>query len=99
MAIIVECKNYTEPLKENQTIISSKYLDRKKLTRLGLMVTRRGLHQGGIKAQENQWIRDDKMIICLRDEDLIKMLELKENNDEPWKVIDNLIRQFLSSLS
>ena len=99
MAIIVECKNYTEPLKENQTIISSKYLDRKKLTRLSLMVTRKGLHQGGIKAQENQWIRDDKMIICLRDEDLIKMLELKENNDEPWKVIDNLIRQFLSSLS
>ena len=37
------------------------------------------------------------MILNLIDEDLMKMLELKENGDEPWKVIDLLMKQFHNS--
>jgi hypothetical protein len=34
----------------------------------------------------------------LNDQDLIKMLELKEKEDEAWKVIDKGIVDFLKSL-
>ena len=39
------------------------------------------------------------MLLCLSDEDLTMMLQLKNDHDEPWKVIDNTIRKFLMSLS
>ncbi len=99
LALIIECKNYQQELKENELRITSKYLGKKKLTKLGVIVTRKGLHANAIRAQENIWKDEDKMILCMNDEQLKKMIELKENEEEPWKVIDSLIRDFLSSLS
>jgi hypothetical protein len=97
-AVIVDCKNYSHELKENEIVIASKYLGKKKLTKLGLLVTRAGLSEGGKKGQKERWEQEDKLLICLNDQDLIKMLELKEKEDEPWKVIDKGIVDFLKSL-
>jgi hypothetical protein len=99
LALIIECKNYASPVKENQLRISSKYVGEGKLTTLGILVTRKGLHRNGIKAQENIWKDDKKMILCMSDAHIKKMLQLKNEGDEPWKVIDSLIRDFLLSLS
>ena len=99
LALVIECKNYKDPIKENELRISSKYVGENKLSRLGLIVTRKGLHINGFRAQENIWKDDKKMILCLNDEHVEKMLQLKDEKDEPWKVIDSLIRDFLSSLS
>jgi len=98
-ALVVECKNYKEPLKENQLRISSKYVGVSKLSTLGLILSRKGLQKSGVTAQENVWKEDKKMILCMNDEQLQKMLELKHEGDEPWKVIDRLIRDFLLSIS
>jgi hypothetical protein len=98
-AIIVECKNYTDTLSENELIISSKYYGKKKLTNLGLILTRKGLSNNGLKTQEKLWDKEDKMLLVLTDEDLMKMLELKDKGDEPWMIIDLHERQFLSSLT
>lgn len=49
------------------------------------------------KTQEDLWKEQGKILLSLNDKDLEKMLELKENHDEPWKVIDNIIREFLLS--
>lgn len=59
---------------------------------------RAGLSEGGKKGQKERWEQGDKLLICLNDQDLIKMLELKEKEDEPWKVIDKGIVDFLKSL-
>jgi hypothetical protein len=99
MAIVVECKNYTEQLKENDMIVTSKYLDPDGLTSLGLILSRKGLHEHGRKGQEKAWRSNKKMILSLNDDDLLKMLELKANSDEPSKVIDRALRGFRSSLS
>jgi hypothetical protein len=50
-AFIVECKNYSELLSENEFIISSKYLDPKGLTNLGFVITRKGLSNNAKEAQ------------------------------------------------
>lgn len=98
-ALIIDCKNHREELDENEMIITSKYLGKKKLTTLGLIITRKGINESGKKGQREQWnSTEDKMMICLTDNDLLKMLELKENDDEPWKVIDKAITDFLASL-
>lgn len=99
LALIFECKNYVKPIRENQLQISSKYVGEHKLAKLGILVTRKGLHENGVKAQENIWKEHKKMILCMSDEHLQKMLELKHEGDEPSKVIDSLIRDFLVSLS
>jgi len=98
-AIIVECKNYTDTLSENELIISSKYYGKKKLTNLGLVLTRNGLSNNGLKAQEKLWDKEDKMLLVLTDEDLKKMLELKDKGDKPWMIVDFHEREFLSSLT
>jgi hypothetical protein len=95
LAIVVECKNYAEPLKENQVVITSKYLGKKKLTTLGIMLTRKGLGKSAQQTQIDEWKDNDKMVVCLNDEDLIKMLELREKGQESSKVIDNAIRRLL----
>ena len=99
LALIFECKNYEDYVRQNELVISSKYVGNRKLTEMGLMVTRKGLHENAQKTQENLWKEQGKMLLCLNDNDLEKMVELKEKNDEPWKVIDNKIREFLVSLS
>ena len=98
IAIVVECKNYANFLTENQMIITSKYLGKKKLTLLGLVLTRRGLGESAQYAQIDKWKEDEKMMVCLVDEDLAKMLDLREKNEEPWKVIDKAIRNFLEGV-
>jgi hypothetical protein len=98
-ALVIECKNYANPIDENQLLISSKYVGKDKLSRLGLVVTRKGLSNNGIKSQENIWKSDGKMLLCMDDEDIAKMLELKNHRDEPWKVIDKKMRNFMTSLS
>ena len=42
LALIFECKNYVSLLRENNLIISQKYVGKRKLTRLGIIITRRG---------------------------------------------------------
>lgn len=99
IALVIECKNYEDLIDENQLLISSKYVGRQKLSKLGLVVTRKGLSNNGIKSQENLWKSDEKMLLCINDEDITKMLELKNEKDEPWKVIDKKMRDFMTSLS
>jgi len=97
--LIFECKNYGSYLKENQLIISSKYLGPEKLSTLGIIITRKGLHNNAQKAQENIWKKHKLMLLCFNDSDLENMLKLKENDEEISKIIDNSIRKFLSSIS
>ena len=84
LEFIIECKNYQQELTENELRITSIYLGKKKLTKLGVIVTRKGLHANSIREQENIWKDEDKMILCMNDEQLKKMVELKENEEEPW---------------
>ena len=98
LGIIIDCKNYKDPLKENEVLITSKYFGKEKLTTLGLIISRKGLSPTGLKAQQDLWKDQGKMLLCLDDSDMAKMLELKDMDDEPWKIIDLKEREFRSSL-
>jgi hypothetical protein len=96
--VIVECKNYAEPLQANQVTITSKYLGAKRMGLFGIIVCRKGFAESARKEQERLWMEEEKMIICLEDNDLLKMLELRETGEDPTKVIDSEIRLLRSSI-
>jgi len=97
MGIIIDCKNHVDPFDGNEVRIVSKYLGKKKLTTFGIIASRKGLSKNGKKVQRDLWIESNQLIVCLTEEDLVKMLELKEEDDEPWKVIDKLMKDFHNS--
>ena len=101
LALIVDCKNYGNELPANQVVITSKYFGSKRLGTFGIIITPVGFSSGAKAEQKRLWLEenDGKMILCLNGEDLIKMLELKENKEDPRKVIDGALRSFRQSLA
>ena len=98
LAIIVECKNYRNEIPANDVVISSKYFGKKKLSLFGIILTRKGLDGGARKQQRSLWQNEDKMIICLNDADLEKMVLLQDSGEDPSVVIDKAIRDLRASL-
>lgn len=98
LSIIVDTKNYCDELPPNQMVIASKYFGKKRLGMFGIIVTRKGLSEGARTEQRRFWMEEDKLILCLTDEDLLKMIRLKEDDDDPAKVIDDHYRKFRTSL-
>lgn len=97
-ALVVECKNYCSPVEGNQIVISSKYLGKNRLGRFGIVCCRVFPASSAIKEVKRLWVEDNKLVLCLTDDHLIKMIELKGKNKTPEIVIDNAIHEFLRSL-
>lgn len=98
MAVIVDAKNYSEALPANQVVIASKYFRKKGISSFGIVISRCQISEGAKAEQKKLWVEDDKMILCLSDDDLLKMLELKEKGDDPAKVLDDALRKFRLSI-
>lgn len=96
--VIVDCKNFSGDVEGNDVVIVSKYFGEGLYTRFGMVVTRHGISQSGKTQERRTWLVDKKLIVCLTDSDLVKMLELKEARDDPAKVIDQAYRDFKLSL-
>jgi len=97
IAVIIDCKNYTDFLNQNTFVITSKYISGpRRLTKFGMILTRKGMNESAKIQQKRVW--GDVYLICLNDEDLIKMIKLKESGKEPSIIIDNKIREVLVSL-
>jgi hypothetical protein len=98
VALIVECKNYSQELQADELTITSKYLDDTRLGLFGIIVSRKGYSESARDEQKRLWINDNKMILSLTDEDLVKMLRLKQAREDPAKVIDNAHRLFREAI-
>lgn len=96
--IVVDCKNYTKPIKKNQITSVANYLTRKGCGLFAIICTRDEIHASATNALKNQWIHDDKMIVCLTDQDLIQMLNDKERGADPTIRIQTRIFDFRREL-
>jgi len=98
LALVVECKNYSSRIKGNQIVISSKYLGKNRLGRFSIVFSRLGPAESATKEMKRLWTEDDKLVLCLMDDHLIKMLELKERKKKPEIVIDKAMHEFFRVL-
>jgi len=98
IAMIVDCKNYSEPLGPEEVTLTAKYLEERRLGLFAVIACRKGFSQSARREQERLWTVERKMILPLTDDDLVRMLRLKEAGDDPSKVIDHAIRAFRQAL-
>ena len=61
-------------------------------------ITREGLDANAKIAQRGVLREDGKLIICLSDEDIIKMIRMKDKGDEPCDYLSDYLDNLLVDL-
>lgn len=86
--IVVDFKNYEQPLTQNEVYLPTKYLNM--ITgNVAIVISRKGLDESATKLQKRLLSVDSKLIISLNDNDLIDMLRDKSIGEEITYVLDN----------
>lgn len=92
--IVVDAKNYQNPVKKDEVLQISHYLTRHGTGLFGLIACRGGVSPAARTVRRDQWILHDKLIIFLDDSDLRQMLENRESGSSPETVIRQKIEDF-----
>jgi len=88
IGLLVECKDYTDQIEGNDIVVTSKYLHEKRIGNFGIVACRETPSESAIHEAKRLWREDEKFIVVLTDDDLITMIRLKENGDEPEKIVE-----------
>jgi hypothetical protein len=96
---VAEFKNYVEPIGQRQVESIAQYLWHKAFRSFGLLVSRNGHDSSAKAARRRAWIEQDRLIVLLRDEDLVDMTQLWEEGQEPFQIIDAQLEEFFRRLS
>lgn len=97
--VVFEFKNYSEEVKQTQVYTTEKYLFQKALRNVCFLISRKGLSKNGITATKGILRESGKLILNICDNDLCKLLQLKESGDEPSDFLFELVDDMLLKLS
>jgi hypothetical protein len=96
--VVFEFKNYCKPITQNQILTTEKYLHERALRRVAFILTRKGEDSNAKKVRQGA-IRDaGKLMLVLTDEDLCKMLLMRDFGDDASDHLFDLADEFLISL-
>ena len=96
---VAEYKNYTKPIGPKQVESIQQYLWVPAKRQFGLLVSRELPAPQAVVQRRRAWLEQQKMIAFLTAADLISMLEMRENGEEPFEVIDAQLEEFFRTLS
>ena len=96
---VAEYKNYTKPIGPKEVESIQQYLWIPAKRQFGLLVSRELPAPQAIVQRRRAWLEQQKMIVFLTAIDLIGMLEMRENGEEPFDVIDAQLEEFFRTLS
>lgn len=77
--LLVECKNYKDEVKHPEILQMCDYLDRPSLAKIAFLVTRKGMTPNASDTIKEKYLIHGKLILCLTDQDLIDLLNDKNN--------------------
>ena len=86
--IIVDFKNYHNPLNTDEFHNISKYFN-KIIGNFAIVFSRDGLSDSAQKYQL-QMLEEGRLIICLSDKDIIDMIRLKSRGQNPLDSLENI---------
>ena len=89
-----EYKNYREPISQNLIYITEKYL-----FPVAFIISRKGFDLNAQKAALGCLRESGKLIISIDEEDLIKMVSLKEKGEEPSDYLLDKVEDLLMLVS
>jgi len=93
--ILFEFKNYSEGIEQTQIYTTEKYLFKTALRNVSFIISRKGESKNAKKAMDGILRETGKLIISLSDNDLIKMIKLKNQGllpeDHLIEKLDNIL--------
>lgn len=87
--IVIDFKNYSEPLEQNEFYMPSKYLNINS-GKFGILFSRRGIGNSAKILQSRMLTLNNELLIVLSEEDLIQMINEKSLNQDPSYRLENL---------
>ena len=97
--IVFEFKNYSEKIKQGQIFTTEKYLFLTALRSVSFIIAREGADNNAIKAAKGALKESGKLIVVLDNNDICKMLNFKDNGDEPAIILRQVIDDMLIKLN
>ena len=94
-----EFKNYKDLISQNLIYISEKYLYSPALRNVAFIISRKGFDRNAKKAAKGCLIEHGKLILELKDDDLLCMLNLKDNGQEPSDYLMEKVEDLLMGIS
>jgi hypothetical protein len=96
--ILFEFKNYSGKIKQGQILTTEKYLLERGLRRAAIILTRAGADPHAIAMTQGAMREQGKLMLIVNDEQVCKMLHMKERGDDPTDCLFELADDFLLSL-
>lgn len=97
--IVFEFKNYKEAIGQKEIYTTEKYLYEKALRKVAIIISRKGANNQALKAVKGTLRETGKLIICLSDQDLLDMIDIKkEGEQEPSDILINMLDELLVHL-
>lgn len=93
--VVFEFKNWNKPVNQKAIDQCIRYSGRKSIGKLCIIISRKGISKNGKKAQAIAYRDFETIIIVITDDQLIEMLNRKENNEEPAAVTEDIIEEFM----
>ena len=95
--VIFEFKNYGEPVTQKEIYTTEKYLYAKALRRVEIIISQNGYDENATWAAKGCLRENGKLLVLLTTDDLIKMNNMKENQDDPAEFLleklDNILME------
>lgn len=97
--LLLEFKNYCDPIGQNQIYTTERYLYNKALRSVAIIIAKNGASRKAEIAAKGALKEHGKLILIISDDDLCRMLSLKANGDNPNDYLSDLLDKWLVSLS
>jgi hypothetical protein len=95
---VFEFKNYSERIKQGQVLTTEKYLLERGLRRVAIVFSRLGADVNATKMTRGAMRENGKFILVLADEDVCKMLHMKERGEDPSDFLFETTDNFMLEL-
>ena len=96
--IVFEFKNYTDRITQAEIYTTEKYLYEKALRKVAIIISRSGADNHALWAAKGSLRENGKLILCLSDQDLVEMLDMKDRGELPAEFLSAMLDDLLMCL-
>ncbi len=97
--VVFEFKNYSKEITQKEIYTTEKYLYKTALRQVAIIISRRGCDSHAMQAAKGSLRESGKLILCLSDQDLLKMADMWESGDpEPAQLLSDKLDNLLIHL-
>jgi len=97
--MVFEFKNYSKKITQKEIYTTEKYLYEKALRKVAVIISRNGADDHALQAARGCLRETGKLILCLSDNSLMQMIDIKENGEQvPADFLEEMLDNILLHL-